>query len=84
MPPPEVVGVSDAPGQACTEKTFHDFRSSMNIIIGYSELMLDETLGKITDEQRDGIKEILTSSRHLLDIVNDMSRWQAPSRLLRR
>jgi hypothetical protein len=54
-------------------KTYHDFRSSLNIIIGYSELMLDGVMGKMTDEQRDGIKDILTSSFHLLDLVNKVS-----------
>lgn len=63
------------------EKTIHDFRSSLNIIIGYSELMLDDVLGRMTPEQRDGLKDILTSSKHLLTLVEDMSNRQTSARL---
>ena len=55
-----------------TEKVIHDFRSSLNVIIGYSELMLDGEMGKMTEEQRVSIKDILEKSRHLADMVNDL------------
>jgi hypothetical protein len=80
LPAPETGGKSSAPGQACVEKTFHDFRSSLSIIIGYSEMMLDDALGRMTEDQRDGMSDILKSSRRLLDIVNDITRRQTPSR----
>ena len=80
LPSLDVGEKGNRPGQFCVEKTFHDFRSSLNIIIGYSELMLDDMLGRMTEEQRDGMKDILTSSRHLLDIVNDITSRQTPSR----
>ena len=52
------------------EKTAHDFRSSLNIIIGFSELLLDEAPGKINDEQRRALSDIHDSGLRLLDIVN--------------
>jgi len=58
------------------ETVIHDFRSSLNIIIGYSELMLDEALGKMNKEQRDSLEDILESSQSLLDLINDVSLWQ--------
>jgi signal transduction histidine kinase len=54
------------------DKTIHDFRSSLNVIIGYSELMLDGEMGKMTEEQRVSMKDILEKSRHLADMVNDL------------
>ena len=58
------------------EKVIHDFRSSLNIIIGYSELMLDEVMGKMNKEQRASLEDILSSSVGLLDLINDTSIWK--------
>jgi signal transduction histidine kinase len=54
------------------EKVIHDFRSSLNVIIGYSELMVDGVMGKMTEEQRITMKDILEKSRRLADMVNDL------------
>ena len=50
----------------------HDFRTPLNIIIGFAELMLDEVPGKINEEQRRALNDILSSAKRLLDIVNGM------------
>ena len=50
----------------------HDFRTPLNIIIGFSELMLDEVPGKINEDQRRSLNDILDSARRLLDMVNGM------------
>jgi signal transduction histidine kinase len=66
------------------EKIIHDLRSSLNVIIGYSELMLDGVMGKMTEDQRISIKDILDKSRGLTDMVNDLVLWhnsRRPSRL---
>jgi|WetSurMetagenome_2_1015567.scaffolds.fasta_scaffold55250_2 hypothetical protein len=55
------------------EKIIHDLRSSLNVIIGYSELMLDGVMGKMTEEQRVSTTDILDKSRHLADMVNDLA-----------
>jgi len=57
-------------------KIIHDFRSSLNIIIGNSELMLDEVMGKTNEEQRQSLEDILQNSECLLDLVNDISLWR--------
>jgi signal transduction histidine kinase len=56
------------------EKTAHDFRSSLGIIIGFSELMLDEVMGKINREQRRSLQDILKNGQHLLDLVDNIDR----------
>jgi signal transduction histidine kinase len=55
------------------EKIIHDLRSSLNVIIGYSELMLDGVMGPMTEDQRVSITDILDKSRHLADMVNDLA-----------
>ncbi|OGO01719.1 MAG: hypothetical protein A2Y90_05655 [Chloroflexi bacterium RBG_13_52_12] len=59
------------------ENTVHDFRSSLNIIIGFSELMLDEVTGKINAEQRRSLRDILKNGRRLLGLVDDIVGRQA-------
>lgn len=59
------------------DKTIHDFRSSLNIIMGYSELMLDGVLGNMTKEQRDGLRDILTNTQQMLDLVEDIALWKS-------
>lgn len=54
-------------------KMSHDFRTPLNIIIGFTELMLDEVPGKINEEQRRSLNDILSSARRLLDMVNKMA-----------
>jgi len=50
----------------------HEFRTSLNIIIGFTELMLDEVPGKINEEQRHSLNDILKSAKRLLELVNNM------------
>lgn len=54
------------------EKMVHDFRASLNIIIGFTELMLDEVTGKINKEQRRSLNDILNNSKRLLDLSDDI------------
>ncbi len=56
------------------EKIAHDCRSSLNVIIGFTELMLDEVPGKINEEQRSSLNDILNSGHRLLYLVNDIVR----------
>jgi signal transduction histidine kinase len=66
----------DRPGRATPSKTpfpdniSHELRSPLNVIIGFAELMLDEVPGKINKEQRQGLDDILSSARRLLDLIN--------------
>ncbi len=48
----------------------HDLRTPLNVIIGFSELMLDEVPGKINEEQRRSLNDVLSSGQHLLELIN--------------
>jgi len=50
----------------------HEFRTPLNVIIGFAELMLDEVSGEINDEQRRNLNDILSSGRRLLHLLNVM------------
>ena len=49
----------------------HDLRTPLNIILGFSQLMLDEVPGPINDKQRQCLNDILSSGQHLLHILNN-------------
>jgi len=66
-----------SPGETAVDgdsaaKMSHQFRTPLNIIIGFAELMLDEVPGKINEEQRRSLTDILDSGRRLLDLLNDI------------
>jgi hypothetical protein len=65
---------------SCDEKTFHDLRSSLNIIMGYSELMLEGLMGKMTVEQMESISDIMNTSRHMQSILDTVSHRKTPAR----
>jgi signal transduction histidine kinase len=50
----------------------HELRTPLNGIIGFSELMYDGKLGPVTEDHKDALSDILTSARHLLQLINDI------------
>ena len=51
----------------------HELRTPLNAIIGFSELILQETVGPIgTPIYKEYLGDVLTSGRNLLDIINDI------------
>ncbi len=50
----------------------HELRTPLNGIIGFSELLIDGKLGPVAPEQADVLADILTSARHLLQLINDV------------
>ena len=52
-------------------KMSHEFRAALNVIIGFTELMLDEVPGPINRQQKHSLNDILASSRRLLELVNE-------------
>ncbi|HXG51279.1 MAG TPA: ATP-binding protein [candidate division Zixibacteria bacterium] len=50
----------------------HELRTPLNAIIGFSQLMYDGKVGKISSRHREYLNDILTSARHLLALINDV------------
>jgi signal transduction histidine kinase len=64
----------NASGPEDLDKIAHDIRSSVNIIVGYTQLMLDQTTGKINARQRRALQDILKSSTRLHDLTDAVIR----------
>lgn len=50
----------------------HELRTPLNAIIGFSELLLDETVDAEIRNERQCLKDIHQSGRHLLQLINDI------------
>jgi PAS domain S-box-containing protein len=50
----------------------HELRTPLNAVLGFAELLHDGKVGAVTDAQRECLRDILDSSRHLLGIINDL------------
>lgn len=50
----------------------HELRTPLNAVIGFSELILDQTDGPVVPKYREYIRDILASGRHLLALINDV------------
>lgn len=50
----------------------HELRTPLNSIIGFSELLEDETYGILNNRQMKYIGNIVVSSKHLLQLINDI------------
>jgi len=50
----------------------HELRTPLNHIIGFTELLLDRTFGKLNETQEEYLGDVLTSSQHLLSLINDI------------
>ena len=50
----------------------HELRTPLNAIIGFTELMYDGKVGPISDLHKEYLGDVLTSSRHLLRLINDI------------
>lgn len=57
---------------SCVIGRSHDLRSPLNVVIGFAELLLDEVPGKINEEQRQALNDILSSSRRLQGVIDDI------------
>lgn len=50
----------------------HELRTPLNSIIGFASMMHAEQFGALQEKYREYIADIQTSSRHLLEIINDI------------
>ncbi|MBN1268297.1 MAG: PAS domain S-box protein, partial [Kiritimatiellae bacterium] len=66
---------AEAASQAKSEflaKMSHELRTPLNVVIGYSEALEDEIHGPLNEKQQADILSILSSSQHLLQLMNDI------------
>ncbi len=50
----------------------HELRTPLNAIIGFSEVLKDGLIGRMSDTQQEYIGDIFTSGQHLLALINDI------------
>ncbi|HEY3934290.1 MAG TPA: response regulator [Gemmatimonadales bacterium] len=53
-------------------KMSHELRTPLNSIIGFSQLLGEESFGPLNDRQRRYVGNVLTSGRQLLELINDI------------
>jgi PAS domain S-box-containing protein len=50
----------------------HELRTPLNAIIGFSELLSEQLFGPLNERQKEYSESILSSGRHLLQLINDV------------
>lgn len=50
----------------------HELRTPLTAIIGFSELLLEEVLGELTDDQKESLLEVLHNAENLLQLINSL------------
>lgn len=50
----------------------HELRTPLNSIIGFSDLLKQKIMGELNEKQEHYIDNIIKSSKHLLDLINDI------------
>jgi signal transduction histidine kinase len=50
----------------------HELRTPLNAILGYTELVLDDIYGQVSDKMRIVLERVQTNGRHLLGLINDV------------
>jgi protein-histidine pros-kinase len=50
----------------------HELRTPLNSIIGFTEIIHDGKAGPISADQKEYLGDVLASSRHLLQLINDV------------
>ena len=50
----------------------HELRTPLNAVLGYTELILDETFGEVPEPIRDSLERARNSGQHLLGLINDV------------
>lgn len=50
----------------------HELRTPLNSIMGFTDLLLEESYGKMKASQREFLENIRSSSQHLLNLINEI------------
>jgi signal transduction histidine kinase len=71
------LAASAAEAANCAKSEFlanmsHELRTPLNHIIGFTELVLDQHFGPLNDTQTEYLGDVLSSSKHLLSLINDI------------
>jgi PAS domain S-box-containing protein len=64
----------------------HELRTPLNAVIGFSDLLHEETAGPLNEKQKRYVDHVLTGARNLLQLINDildLSKVEAGQLLLR-
>jgi signal transduction histidine kinase len=54
------------------QRVSHELRTPLNSIIGFSEIIHDEMFGSVNPKQKRYVGNVLSSARHLLDLINTL------------
>lgn len=50
----------------------HELRTPLNAIIGFSAVLIERMFGELNEKQDDYLKDIYSSGKHLLALINDI------------
>lgn len=50
----------------------HELRTPLNAVIGFSEVLLDRMFGELNSRQEEYLRDIWTSGKHLLELLNEI------------
>ena len=50
----------------------HELRTPLNAVIGFSEVLLDRMFGDLNPRQEEYLRDIWTSGKHLLELLNEI------------
>ncbi|MEK6690461.1 MAG: GAF domain-containing protein, partial [Nitrospirota bacterium] len=50
----------------------HELRTPLNSVMGFSQVMLDGMTGDMTEQQKEFMKDIYNSGKHLLSLIDDI------------
>ena len=50
----------------------HELRTPLNAVIGFSEVLLERMFGELNDRQEDYLRDIWSSGKHLLALLNEI------------
>lgn len=58
----------------------HELRTPLNAVLGFSQLLLEESYGSLNEEQKDFLNDINSAGNHLFNLINsilDLSKIEA-------